>query len=228
MSRNLFVSRDGRNIVRIRDHHFGESDIGLISFPDLTNQSPAIAVTDLSDKMNPRYQVIDTLGDRTLINTFGRSMDTRTISGICYEGLCETGSARSGYEDLMSFFNRVNAVVRNTPIIITVGRSFARQCYLLEMRIRLADPIARIWQFDSQLIVQPEAIFGFANFFANTGFDTTSSSTPSSASSNTTPSPTLNQSNAGLLSASGDQVTPATASSPSTIGPRSAINPFVV
>ena len=240
--RSVFISQDGKNVVRLRDRHFGPNDVGLIEFTELTDASASLAVTDLRDKMNPRYQIVDTLGDRTLLNTFGRSMDSRVISGLVYENICGTDQDASGYEDLMSFFNRFNAVVRDTPVTITVGKNFARRCYLLEMGISLADPVARIWQFDAQLIVDPGVEFAGAqgpipeDTPPGQGGDETLS-----LAANTLSGPQVDYSSGwrtavnnsltagfGTVSRSGDPLLTDPVASPSTTGQNNLINPFVV
>ena len=156
MGRSIFLNSTGRNVARLPDPHFGTNDVGLMTFDELTNATAAIAVTNLTDRVTPRYQVTDTLGERTVLNTFGRSIDTRSIEGLCYESFCSPDDTESGFEGVMRFFDEHNASVRNTPVTITVGKSFARSCYLLEMTIGLADSTSRIWQFSAKLIVEPE------------------------------------------------------------------------
>ena len=157
MGRSIFLNSTGKNVARLPDPHFGVNDIGLMTFEELSDATAAIAVTNLQDRVTPRYQVTDTLGERTILNTFGRSIDTRTIDGMCYEGFCtDDDDDESGFEGIMRFFDTNNAGIRDTPIIITVGKSFARSCYLLEMTVGLADSTMRIWQFQAKLIVEPE------------------------------------------------------------------------
>jgi hypothetical protein len=158
MPRSLFLNSNGKSVVALPDPHFGPNAIGLITFTELTDTSAAIVITSMSDKVNPRYQVTDTLGERTILNTFGRSMDTRLLEGVCYEAFCapERNQDESGFEKLMQFFDSNHAGARNTPVIITIGKAFTRNCYLLEMEVTLADSTARVWQFSAKLIVEPE------------------------------------------------------------------------
>lgn len=152
--KTVFVGSKG-NVVKLKDPHFGANDAGLIKFEELTSSSPAIIFTDMEEQFKPRYQVTDTLGNRTLLHTFGRSMNVRQIRGLCYEGFCEDADDKSGYEDLNKFFNDNNAIVRDTPVTMVIGKSYATKCFLLDMSVQLADPVARIWAFTASLIADP-------------------------------------------------------------------------
>jgi hypothetical protein len=230
----LFIGNRG-NVAKLPDPHFGPNDVGLIKFQELTDLSAAIVVTDLKDHFQPRYQIVQTLGNRTLLNTFGRSMNMRTISGICYESFCtkterEQTDRESGYVDLSDFFNENNATIRETPITITVGKNFATQCYLLEMTVSLADVVARVWQFSAMMIVDPAVTDDIldrnnqvAQVLAPPQSERISDSPFFTASSqrrqlSSSPSP---------LTLSGDRVTPTVSSSTSTRMIRAGINPFI-
>lgn len=234
MAKRVLFIGDRGNVARLPDPHFGSTDVGLIRFKELTDLSVAIVVTDLKDQFQPRYQIVQTLGNRTLLNTFGRSMDTRTLSGICYESLCQPTAAEqtnkeSGYVDLADFFNANNATVRETPIVITIGKNFATQCYLLEMQVSLADVVARVWQFSAIMIVDPsitDDILDRGNQIAQDAVPEADinnrafSFTESIARRQLPASPTA-------LTLSGDRIVPVVSAASSTRMTRSGINPFV-
>lgn len=154
-ARYVFSSGEGR-AVRLPDHRFSDNDIGLIRFQDLTDRVLGIVVSRLQDRLRPHYQLTHTLSNEDLLYTYGRTLDRRTISGLCYEGMCDRNSANSsGYRDLKAFFEEMNVGVNPVPMTIFVGRSDASEAYLFEMSISLQDPAARVWQFDAVLGVIP-------------------------------------------------------------------------
>lgn len=232
MARSIFVSEDGANVVKLQDPHFGPADQGIITFEELSNASIAVIVVGLEDRLNPRFQVVDTLGDRTLLNTFGRSVDTRQLSGLCYEGVCKDENRDStGYEELIKFFDENNVTVRNTPITITVGESTARYCYLLEMQVALSDPIARIWSFNARMIVEPEKPPVFDQRLQQADAPAVAPAVPFTQANLTgitnVTSRSAVQLASGLVTRSGDSVTPAAVLTPSRAAISTGINPFV-
>jgi hypothetical protein len=114
-------------------------------------------ITRVSMSTQCNFQFLHTLGGNIYVYVFGDRVGQMSVSGLAFDGSCETGTNVVGIESVLAFYNANRLAARQTPMKITIGARTTLSTYLVGVNADLADANFRMWQFSLQFVVIPQS-----------------------------------------------------------------------
>lgn len=113
-------------------------------------------VTRMDFSAGTQEQLSPTIGGQLYLYVFGDKPSVLTMSGVAFDSLCDTagGTKRSGFDQLLNYYERKKLSARIDPIRIVLGTQVVT-AYLNGIVVNSEDAELHIWKFTLSFIVIP-------------------------------------------------------------------------
>lgn len=169
---------------------------GQIVLPPLFRADPAITfnqqrviITSLGLSQQVSQQFMTCLGGGIYVYVFGDQVGRFNLSGLMVPYSCNSGDKSHGLEKTLEFYNQTKLSRRKNgePCRITIGSSLTVNAFLTAITARVADPQAKLLQFDMNYFILPDNALMSGKFAAIKGTAASTEKTATTQPSNKPP-----------------------------------------